>query len=741
MDYSILNDKQKEALQIEEGPLLILAGAGSGKTRVIVYKIAYFLEKGISPFNILAITFTNKAAREMQDRINNLLGSSSFGMWVCTFHRMCSIILRLHINNIGYKNSFSIYDTDDSKALIKSIIKELHLDAKLYSDSRILRIISTYKNLRLGPEDLKKNARNQFQVNYSIIFEIYEKKLKELNALDFDDLLIKTVELFETFPDILEQYNDRFKYIFVDEYQDTNLIQFTLINLLSKKATQLLAVGDDDQSIYKFRGSDIRNILSFKENYPKAKLIKLEQNYRSTKNILAVANEVISHNKGRTPKTLWTDNDKGDKVRYKLYSSDITESQDIINSIKRIGNIQNTAILYRTNAQSRKLEENCVKSNIPYRLIGGINFYQRKEIKDVLAYLRLINNPNDEVSLNRIINVPKRGIGSASLDKIFTYHIENNITLYEALKYSSDIDIAKKTSIAIGKFVEFIEELKKETTIKDLIQKIIVLSGYETEILHEYGSIEGKERIENINELINKAVDYTDSHDNPNLNEFLADVSLVADIDSYDENENKLTLMTLHSSKGLEFENIYLIGMNEGCFPSSYAITSDDGNDVEEERRLCYVGFTRAMKNLYISSTKQTMINGTLRPCTKSRFIDEINLELLNCSIDNSIGYSLHNSTFPFDNNVKPQNYIKDYKKTSKEEIKKYSSNTYSKISELQKEEKLSFDVQDEVSHIKFGIGKVLQIEDIGRDYEITVDFKDYGIKKLLSKFAKLRKE
>lgn len=767
MDFSILNDKQNEAVLCTNDPLLVIAGAGSGKTRVITYKIAYFIESGVSPFNILAITFTNKAADEMHERIQNLLGTSAYGVFCSTFHKMCSRILRNHIDRIGFSTNFSIYDTDDSKALIKSIIKSEDLDSKVYKEKPILSKISSYKNKGLNYESMNKDAYDEVHKKYAHIFKMYTEKLAQNNALDFDDLLLKTVELFKSCPDVLEKYNNRFKYILVDEYQDTNLVQFELVKLLSKKSVQLCVVGDDDQSIYKFRGADIQNILSFEEHFSNAKTIKLEQNYRSTQNILSCANSVIENNAGRKNKILWTNNKGGSKVRYKIYSSQLMEGIDVINQIKRNGNYKNTVVLYRTNAQSRIFEEQCIKNNIPYRLVGGVNFYQRREIKDVLSYLRLVNNTSDDVSLERIINIPKRSIGNATINKLKTIAAENNITLYECLSQVDNLGLSSKCTNAIINFYSFIESLKNESDIKIMIERIKNETGYAEELLSEDGEIEGKERLDNIDEFMNNAVEYMNTTDAPTLNEFLANVSLVADVDKFNENEETLTLMTLHSSKGLEFTNVYLVGLVDGLFPSYMAITSTDASDLEEERRLCYVGFTRAKEHLYISTSRQRLVNGSIQPCEPSRFISEIDSKFLDTEYDDSISmptsnprsprsFAYYDEDYGFSRNFRKNTGFEKYNNTSfhtKDDLYSNPSNLninvnlsktitekYQKGINIQKASSLDYTTGDKVSHVKFGIGTVTHIEDVGKDYEVTVLFDNFGEKLLFAGFAKLKK-
>ena len=560
-NYDTLNPMQREAVFTTEGPLLVLAGAGSGKTRALTHRVAYLIEeKGVKPWNILAITFTNKAAGEMRDRVNSLVEYGADSVWVSTFHSLCVRILRRFIENIGYTTDFSIYDSDDTKTLMKQIFKDLEVNTKVLKERGVLGVISSAKNEMISPEEFMLSAKAEGDSRLKRIAELYmeyQKRLKKNNALDFDDLLVKTVELFQSKQEVLEYYQDRFRYIMVDEYQDTNTVQFKLVSLLAAKYRNICVVGDDDQSIYRFRGANIRNILSFEETFPGAKVIKLEQNYRSTKMILDSANEVIRNNTGRKDKTLWTENEVGERPVFREFPSSFEEAEWIVRDIvKKGGPWKDYAILYRTNAQSRIFEEKCVAYNLPYRLVGGVNFYQRKEIKDVLCYLKTIANGRDDLAVQRIMNVSKRGIGAMSVARVDMFAMENDMSFYEALERVQAVPGIGKAALKIGVFTDQISEfrkmLKEETPIKDVIEAILDKTGYRDE-LKEEGEVEAESRMENIEELINKAVTYWESAEEPSLSAFLEEVALVADIDSMDESEDRIILMTLHSAKGLQF--------------------------------------------------------------------------------------------------------------------------------------------------------------------------------------------
>ena len=587
--YDTLNDRQKEAVLHTEGPLLILAGAGSGKTRVLTHRIAYLIEeKGVNPWNILAITFTNKAAGEMRERVDNLVGFGSESIWVSTFHSMCVRILRRHIEALGYATNFTIYDTDDQKTLMKDVCKLLEVDTKIYRERSLLSAISKAKNELMTPEELMLEAGGDFgRKKVAEVYGEYERQLRANNALDFDDLLLKTVQLFQTQKEVLDYYQERFRYIMVDEYQDTNTVQFELVRLLAGKYRNLCVVGDDDQSIYKFRGANIQNILNFEKVFPDARVIKLEQNYRSTETILEAANGVIRHNKGRKDKSLWTENGKGEAIEFRQFDTAYDEAEYVVDDIRRQvaageGNYSDYAILYRTNAQSRMFEEKFVTAGIPYKIVGGINFYARREIKDLLAYLKTVDNAQDDLAVRRIINVPRRGIGLTSINRVQEYAARREIGFYEALLGADLIpDIGRGLS-KLESFAALMEHFKRdaqEMTISDLLQEILEETGY-IESLQAEDVEEAEARLENIDELRNKIAAYEEAcqeQDEPaTLSGFLEEVALVADIDDLDENSDYVVLMTLHSAKGLEFPHVYLVGMEDGLFPSYLTITADD---------------------------------------------------------------------------------------------------------------------------------------------------------------------
>ena len=776
MDLSVLNKEQRDAVLYNEGPLLIIAGAGSGKTRVITYKVAYLVESGIDPRNILAITFTNKAASEMKERVESLLGNDSKQVFISTFHKFCGRVLRVFIESIGYNKNFTIYDSDDQKKVLTKIIKDLGYDDKKVKAKAAANRISYCKNHDISIDEYKKTSKGDIEKIYAHCFEEYESRMFKNNAIDFDDMLLLTVKVLKTNEGARKALSSKFKYILVDEYQDTNLVQLEIIKLLTIEGNNFLTVvGDDDQSIYKFRGADIRNILEFEDAFENAKVIKLTQNYRSTNNILTVANNVIKNNRGRKSKELWSENGLGSNVIFTEYEDDSAESYSIINDIKKNGDYKNTAILYRTNAQSRKFEEMCVSLSIPYTLVGGINFYERREIKDIIAYMNLLVNPSDSNSLFRVINVPKRGIGETTITKILEFAGQNNITPFEAVFNFDKIDLSQKIKDKIKSFVELIVLLKSENEIDGVIDKLMK-NCYEEFLIDEYGDEDGKERIENINELKNKAITFKKTYPLTSendilkdlatnmsaqiiLEDFLYEIALVSDIDNLNDNDDKLTLMSLHASKGLEYDNVYLTGMNEGIFPSYQAITSDDSNsEIEEERRLCYVGVTRAKKNLYLSAARRRMHNGNYNSYLISRFIDEIEDKNIVKNLLPSIG-SFHDSDLDsefwgykkrgsfakdkFDKYVSTKKGIKlDYGSSvgvSKIDLKK-SIDTYKTGSNIVKASSLDYKIGDRVSHIKFGDGIVKNIDDVGRDYEVTVEFDEVGTKTLFAAFAKLEK-
>lgn len=740
--YDTLNEQQKEAVLHTEGPLLILAGAGSGKTRVLTHRIAYLIEeKGINPWNILAITFTNKAAGEMRERVDNLVGFGSESIWVSTFHSMCVRILRRHIDLLGFDTNFTIYDTDDQKTLMKDICKLLQIDTKLFRERSLLAAISQAKNELVTPEEFRIQAQGDFsRQKIASVYEEYEKQMRANNALDFDDLLVKAVQLFQTQADVLDYYQERFRYIMVDEYQDTNTVQFELVRLLSAKYRNLCVVGDDDQSIYKFRGANIRNILDFEQVFPDAKVIKLEQNYRSTSNILNAANAVIRHNHGRKDKTLWTDNGEGDKINVRQFDTAFDEAEYIVGDIReRVESgkaaYNDHAILYRTNAQSRMFEEKFVTANIPYKIVGGINFYARREIKDLLAYLKTIDNGRDDLAVRRIINVPKRGIGLTSINRVQEYASGREIGFYEALRAVDLIPNIGRGASKLESFVALIEHFKtdaKELTISELMQEILEETGY-IESLKEEGSEEAESRIENIDELISKITAYEETcedRDEPaTLNGFLEEVALVADIDSLDESNDYVVLMTLHSAKGLEFPHVYLAGMEDGIFPSYMTITADDPEEVEEERRLCYVGITRAEEELTLTYARRRMIRGETQYNKMSRFLKEIPMELLSTG-------AVFQKPEP-EEERKPSAYQQARQAfRAKAFVQPGAARSFGSP----KGEGPGYQVGDRVRHVKFGEGTVTAMVEGGRDYEVTVDFDGPGTKKMFAAFAKLQK-
>ena len=739
-----MNDMQKQAILHTEGPLLILAGAGSGKTRVLTHRTAYLIdEMRVNPYHILAITFTNKAAGEMRERIDDIVGFGSESIWVSTFHSTCVRILRRYIDRLGYDTNFTIYDADDQKSLMKDICKRLEIDTKQFKEKMFLSVISSAKDELIDPIEFENRAAGDFtKRKQAMVYKEYQQALKANNALDFDDLIFKTVELFKLDKEVLSSYQERFKYIMVDEYQDTNTAQFELIRLLASKYKNLCVVGDDDQSIYKFRGANIYNILNFEKHFPDAKVIKLEQNYRSTQNILDAANSVIANNVGRKDKKLWTENGEGEKITFEQLDSGYEEADYVARDISRKirqgeARYKDCAVLYRTNAQSRLFEEKFITSNIPYKIVGGVNFYARKEIKDLLAYLKTIDNGRDDLAVKRIINVPKRGIGATSINRVSNYAMDNDIDFYSALRRVADIPGVGRAESKIRPFVLFIQGLKAKSeilSVSQLLEEIIEQTGYVDELRAE-GTDEAEARIENINELISKTVAYEESTDEPSLSGFLEEVALVADIDDVDSESDYVVLMTLHSAKGLEFDNVYLAGMEDGLFPSYMSITSDNAAaEIEEERRLAYVGITRAKKNLTITSARMRMIRGETQYGKVSRFVKEIPGELLKGEIyePRTSGYEERPSSAS--TYQKARRAFKDvpvYTPVSNQ--KSFASNNTSGVA-------LDYAVGDRVRHIKFGDGEVKAIVEGGRDFEVTVDFDKAGTKKMFATFAKLKK-
>ena len=739
--YDTLNPPQREAVAQTEGPVLILAGAGSGKTRVLTHRIAYLMdEKGVNPWNILAITFTNKAAQEMRERVDKLVGFGSESIWVSTFHSACVRILRRHIDNLGYDTNFTIYDTDDQKSLMKDVCRKMNIDTKIYKERSLLAQISHAKDELLTPDDMEMKAAGDYNMKkVASVYREYQAALRKNNALDFDDLIVKTVELFEKCGAVLEYYQERFKYIMVDEYQDTNTAQFKFISLLAQRYQNLCVVGDDDQSIYKFRGANIGNILGFEHVFPDARVIRLEQNYRSTKNILNAANQVIANNTERKAKTLWTENEEGSKVHFRQFLNAYEEAEYVageIGKLKRngLGNYRDCAILYRTNAQSRIFEEKFIAANIPYKLVGGVNFYARKEIKDLLCYLKTINNARDDLAVQRIINVPKRGIGATTLGRVQDYADNMGISLYEALRVAEEVPSIGRSLSKIDGFVTFIQMLKSKAdvmTVEEILQEVIDSTGYVAELEAE-DTEESRARIENIDELISKTVDYQEAMEEQNqpatLSGFLEEVALVADIDTVDPDQDYVLLMTLHSAKGLEFPKVFMVGMEDGIFPSHMTISYGDDGEMEEERRLCYVGITRAMKDLTLTCAQQRMIRGETQYNRVSRFVREIPRELVD------LGHTIQ------EKKPKVEELIPTPAKYSKMKEILQGRNYKPREFKVTKANSLDYEVGDTVRHIKFGVGIVKEIVEGGRDYEVTVEFDKVGVKKMFASFAKLKK-
>lgn len=744
--YDKLNEQQKEGVFTTEGAVLILAGAGSGKTGVLTHRIAHLIDDlGVNSYNILAITFTNKAAKEMKERVDRLVGMGADSAWIMTFHAACVRILRRYICRIGYDNNFTIYDTDDQKSVIKDILKRKNLDPKQYKDRTILSVISNAKDNLISPDDMYQSSGGNYNtMKTAEIYREYQEQLKKNNAVDFDDIIGLTVKLFNEDKEVLRYYQERFRYIMVDEYQDTNRAQFNLIRLLAGGHGNLCVVGDDDQSIYKFRGADINNILDFEKYFNDAKIIKLEQNYRSTQKILDVANEVIKNNAGRKDKRLWTSVKDGTKVIFNVYENGYEEARGIAEDIAHRHlhdrkDYSDFAILYRTNAQSRSLEEKLIEKNIPYRIYGGINFYARREIKDILAYLKTIDNARDDLAVKRILNVPKRGIGAASVAKVDDYAYENDITFYVALRQAKEVPGLQRAVSKVEGFVTQIEILKSKSQyigVGKLIEEIIETVGYSDYIDAESESDEqATERRQNIDELISKAVQYEETVDEPSLSGFLEEVALVADIDNLDENNDMVSLMTIHSAKGLEFPIVYLAGMEDGLFPSYMSISTGDESDIEEERRLCYVGITRAKETLIMSAARMRTVRGETQMNRTSRFVREIPKELLAESAQMLKKNSEYSSITGKDHMELP------VRKRGQVAFNSYQREAISNtVFDKKNDSAPDYVVGDRVRHIKFGEGTVADMINGGRDYEVTVDFDTAGRKKMFAGFAKLVK-
>ena len=739
-----LNDKQKEAVLHFEGPLLILAGAGSGKTRVLTHRIAYLIEEHqVPPYHILALTFTNKAANEMRERVNNIIEYGAGSIWVSTFHSTCVRILRRFIDHLGYDNAFTIYDSDDQKSLMKDICKQLNIDTKKYKERTFLNAISSAKDELKTPEQYADEVAIEYNKKiFGRVYKEYQKRLKQNNALDFDDLIMLTVQLFRQNAEILNHYQERFPFILVDEYQDTNTAQFTLLSLLASRYQNLCVVGDDDQSIYRFRGANIHNILNFEKIFPATKVIRLEQNYRSTINILAAASGVIKHNSMRKEKTLWTTAEAGAPISYGRYDNEYEEAQgiasDIHREVKDGMSYSDFAILYRTNAQSRVFEEKLIYEGIPYRIIGAVNFYARKEIKDILCYLKTINNSADDIAIKRIINIPRRGIGQTTIGRISDYAFSQEMPFYEALRRVDEIPGCTRASAKIHSFVSLIEHFRMKLrgemySLEDMTQELLDVTGYVRELEAE-DTDEANGRIENIESLMNKIVQYEEDNNGGTLNDLLEDIALVADIDTVSDDAEQVLLMTLHSAKGLEFPNVYICGMEETIFPGASAVFGDDPSELEEERRLCYVGITRAMKKLTLTSANQRMRNGEMNFNRPSRFINEIPRHLVKQTYGAVLKPETESKPTEFSRTIASL-YTKDRKNP-------FANNPYIQkgMGSASPAGAPDYQVGDRVSHTKFGQGIVRSLTKLTNDYEVVIEFDGFGQRKLRSSFAKLTK-
>jgi len=745
-----LNDKQEEAVLHFEGPLLILAGAGSGKTRVLTHRIAYLIEEHqINPYNILALTFTNKAAKEMRERVDNIVTYGAQNIWVSTFHSTCVRILRRYIDHLGYDRNFTIYDTDDQKALMKDICKHLNIDTKKYKEKTFMNAISSAKDELKTPSQYADEVAKEYNRKiFGTVYKEYQKRLKQNNALDFDDLIMLTVELFRSNAEVLDYYQQRFQFILVDEYQDTNTAQFTFLSLLASRYQNLCVVGDDDQSIYKFRGANIYNILNFEKVFPASKVIRLEQNYRSTKNILNAANEVIKNNTQRKDKALWTKAEEGSPIFYGRYDNEYEEAQGIASDIRKAvkedqKKYSDFAILYRTNAQSRVFEEKLVYEGIPYKIIGAINFYSRKEIKDLLCYLKTINNSADDIAIKRIINIPKRGIGQTTIGRITDYAIDNEMSFYDALTHVNDIPGCGRASAQITSFVSLIEmfrqKLRDETySLEDLLNEIIDTTGYVRQLEAE-DTVEAESRIENIDSLLNKVIQYEEECEEiPTLDGLLEDIALVADIDTVSDDTEQVLLMTIHSAKGLEFPYVYMCGMEENIFPGAMAVFGDDMTEMEEERRLCYVGITRAMEKLTLTSANQRMKNGEMNFNRPSRFINEIPRYLIKQTYG---AVPKKEPVFTFETSSQATNFSPSKASIySKDKKNPFANNPYIQKGVSSSSDAPEYKTGDQVSHFKFGTGTVTSMTKLDSDYEVVVTFDNFGQRKLRSSFAKLKK-
>ena len=722
----LLNKEQLEAATHKDGPLLILAGAGSGKTRVITYRIAYLIsEYGVSPANILAVTFTNKAAGEMKSRILNVVGKTAESIWMSTFHSMGVRILRHHADKIGFTRDFTIYDEDDRERLVKECMHAVKISEKEMKPYRITRYISDIKNRLIGPEEYEESHANDYETEIiSRIYKVYSEKIKRNNAMDFDDLISRPIELFKKHPEVLSLYQNKFKYILIDEYQDINNSQYTLISLIAKKYKNICVVGDDDQSIYKFRGADISNILDFEEDYHSARVIRLEQNYRSTRNILKAAHSVIRNNRGRKEKELWTENPEGDKITFFYTNNELHEAESITSEVEkelafRRASLRDFSVFYRTNAQSRVIEDRFRRAGIPYKLVGGIQFYSRMEIKDMLAYLRIVSNPRDVISFKRIINVPPRGVGDVSIEKLEDYSMEKQLSFFDALGEADKVPGLKDSAKgAVKKFYGFISRLfnmKKSSSLQDLIREIISGTGY-INYWQNDSSPKSDERVENVKELVSAISEYEEGNDKASLEDFLNQVALVTDIDRMDPEANAVTLMTIHSAKGLEFDYVFIAGMDENIFPHRNCI--DEPGGIEEERRLCYVGITRARKKLYVMSSVERRQYGARRFGAMSRFIDEIPEELIE---------------------LRGRMPVRAVKRKIQEEDDSLFVDEEPDYDAVD-EEALRYSPGDTVMHKKMGKGSIVKAEPYGDDIKVTVVFKKHGKKVLSAKYAGLEK-
>lgn len=727
-----LNPEQQRAVKTTDGPLLLMAGAGSGKTRVLTHRIAYLMvEKRINPYNILAITFTNKAAREMKDRIYNMMGGVADEIWISTFHSMCVRILRRDIDRIGFNRNFTILDPTDQQSVIKSILKEKNIDPKKFDPRALLGAISSAKNELTTPEEFAKTAGGYYDQVVSDVYENYQKRLRKNQALDFDDLIMTTIQLFQRVPEVLEFYQRKFQYIHVDEYQDTNRAQYMLVKLLANRFQNLCVVGDSDQSIYRWRGADIANILSFEKDYPRAQTILLEQNYRSTKRILFAANEVIKNNLNRKPKNLWTDNDEGNKIFYYRADSEQTEAQFVAGKIKEAVSsgkrkYSDIAILYRTNAQSRVMEEVLLKSNIEYSIVGGIKFYDRKEIKDILAYLRLIANPDDDISLQRVINVPKRGIGSSSVDKIANFAALHDMSMFQALASIDLIGLSPKITKAAAEFYSLVNnytQMQEYLSVTELVEEVLEKSGYR-DMLKAEKSIEAQSRLENLDEFLSVTQSFEESNEDKSLVAFLTDLALVADIDRLDDDGQQVdtvVLMTLHSAKGLEFPVVFLMGLEEGVFPHSRSLMEEA--EMEEERRLAYVGITRAEEELFITNAQMRTLFGQTKVNPPSRFIKEIPENLLE-GIEPKQSRPAAQARTGFTARPTAQRPAVSRPMTA-----------------TTGGDELEWKVGDKAQHGKWGTGTVVSVKGSGESTELDIAFPSpTGIKRLLAKFAPITK-